>query len=94
MKVCLPSVKRRRHDTAFRTAALRLASESRSTQAAARVLGICPKLPYKWRKQASPPWLPPVGPGRTRPRRPNWRQAQELDILKIAIAIFSATDNP
>ena len=33
-----PSSKRPRHDAAFRAEALRLASESRSTQAAARAL--------------------------------------------------------
>ena len=36
--------KRRKYDEAYKAAALRLASESRSTQAAARELGISPKL--------------------------------------------------
>jgi transposase len=42
--------KRRRYDEAFRAEALRLAAESRSTQAAARQLGISAKLLYKWQK--------------------------------------------
>lgn len=40
--------KRRKCDEAFKAEALRLASESRSTQAAARELGISPKLLYRW----------------------------------------------
>ena len=40
--------KRRKYDEAFKAEALRLASESRSTQAAARQLGISPKLLYRW----------------------------------------------
>lgn len=40
--------KRRKYDDAFRAEALRLARESRSTQAAARQLGISPKLLYRW----------------------------------------------
>ena len=43
--------KRRKYDEAFEAKALRLASESRSTQAAARQLGISPKLLYR-RQQA------------------------------------------
>ena len=39
---------RRKYDAAFRTEALRLAGESRSTQAAARALNIDPKRLYKW----------------------------------------------
>lgn len=39
---------RRKYDEAFKGKALRLASESRSTQAAARELGISPKLLYRW----------------------------------------------
>ena len=37
---------RRRYDAAFRAKAMRLAAQSRSTQAAARALNIDPKLPY------------------------------------------------
>ena len=40
--------KRRKYDESFKAEALRLASESRSTQAAARQLGISPKLLYRW----------------------------------------------
>jgi transposase len=40
--------KRRKYDEAFKAEALRLASESRSTQAAARQLGISLKLLYRW----------------------------------------------
>jgi len=42
---------RRKYDAAFRAEALRLASESRSTQAAARALNINPKLLYKRQKE-------------------------------------------
>ncbi|MBW3127756.1 transposase [Hymenobacter profundi] len=40
--------KQRTYDAAFKTEDLRLASESRSTQAVARQLGISPKLLYCW----------------------------------------------
>ncbi len=42
--------KRRKYDEAFKAEALRLAAESRSTQAAARQLGISPKLLYRWQQ--------------------------------------------
>ena len=42
--------KRRKYDKAFKAEALRLASESRSTQAVARQLVISPKLLYRWQK--------------------------------------------
>ncbi|MBF9221333.1 transposase [Hymenobacter ruricola] len=42
--------KRRKYDEVFKAEALRLASESRSTQAAARQLGISPKLLYRWQQ--------------------------------------------
>ena len=42
--------KRRKYDEAFKAEALRLASESHSTQAAARQLGISPKLLYRWQQ--------------------------------------------
>ena len=48
MKDSPQSTKRRRYDAAFRTEALRLAEQSRSTQAAARALNVNPKLLYKW----------------------------------------------
>lgn len=42
--------KRCKYDAAFKAEALRLASESCSTQAAARQLGISPKLLYRWQQ--------------------------------------------
>ena len=48
MKDSSPPSKRRRYDAAFRAEALRLAGESRSTQAAARALNIGPKRLSKW----------------------------------------------
>ena len=42
--------KQRKYDKVFKTEALRLASESRSIQAAARGLGIRPKLLYRWQQ--------------------------------------------
>ncbi|GAA4509043.1 hypothetical protein GCM10023172_42100 [Hymenobacter ginsengisoli] len=42
--------KRRKYDETCKAGALRLASMSRSTQAAARQLGISPKLRYRWQQ--------------------------------------------
>ena len=42
--------KRRKYDDVFKAEALRLATESRSTQAAAAQLGISPKLRYRWQQ--------------------------------------------
>jgi transposase len=99
MKDSPQPAKRRRYDAALRTEALRLASESRSTQAAARALNINPKLLYKWQKAALTPVaaargaeLDPATAAELRQLRAlARRQAQELDILKKAIAIFSQT---
>jgi len=55
MQDSLQPAKRWCYDAAFRTEALRLASESRSTQAAARALNINPKLLHKWQKEALTP---------------------------------------
>ncbi len=93
MKNELPS-KRRRYDAAFRAEALRLAQESRSTQAAACALHLNPKLLYQWQKAARGT---PAGPLASTDeaaelrqlRALTRRQAQELEILKKAIAIFS-----
>ena len=89
---------RRKYDAAFRIEALRLASESRSTQAAARALNINPKLLYKWQREAQTPVaalgasLDPATAAELRQLRAlSRRQAQELEILKKAIAIFSQT---
>ena len=102
MKDSPQPAKRRRYDAAFRAEALRLASESRSTQAAARALNIDAKRIYKWQKEA----LAPVAAARgaavdpataaelRQLRAVNRRQAQELEILKKAIAIFSQPQTP
>jgi len=84
--------KRRKYDAAFKAEALRLASESRSTQAAARQLGISPKLLYRWQQVQL---VAEVGSEEVA-RDPEVRQLrarlkraeQELDILKKALVIF------
>ena len=107
MKDSPPPAKRRRYDDAFRAEALRLAAESRSTQAAARALNSSPKLLYKWQKEALTPVaaargveLDPAAAAELRQLRAlARRQAQELEILKKAIAskrfkrVISMTDN-
>jgi len=82
--------KRRTYDAAFKAEALRLASESRSTRAAARQLGIREKLLYHWQaaeqvgsaEVARDPQVKAL-------RAANKRLAQEVKILKKALAIFS-----
>ena len=89
--------KRRRYDEAFRAEALRLASESRSTQAAAHALNINPKLLYKWQKEVLTPvaaalgaQLDPATATELRHlRAANRRQAQELEILKSHCHLFA-----
>ena len=79
-----PPPNRPRHDAAFRAEALCLASESRSTLAAARALNINAKLLYQWQKAAQKP-LPtdPAEAAEVRAlRTANKRLAQEPDILK------------
>ena len=81
--------KRPRYDAAYRAEALRLASESRSAQAAARALNIDVQRIYAWQK-ASRPALPTDAAEAAEVRAlrtANKRLAQELDILKKAIAI-------
>ena len=72
--------------------ALRLTSESRSTQAAARQLNITPKLLYKWQKAAQPTLESGSGESESAAMRElraeNRRLQQERDILKKALAIF------
>ena len=51
---------RRRYDAAFRAKALRLAGESRSTQAAARALNISPKLPAVFPRRLTLTPTPPM----------------------------------
>ena len=94
--------KRRKYDAAFRAEALRLAEQSRSTQAAARALNIDPKRIYQWQKAAQSPVAAALGAALDpdtatelrQLRALARRQAQELDILKKAIAIFSQTETP
>jgi len=86
--------KRRKFDAAFRAEALRLAAQSRSTQAAARALNIDPKRLYQWQKAAQTPVAAALGASLDpatalelrQLRALSRRQAQELDILKKAIA--------
>ncbi|MGI4736577.1 MAG: transposase [Janthinobacterium lividum] len=100
MKDSPPPAKHRRYDAALRAEALRLASESRSTQAAARALNISPKLLYKWQKEtltpvSSRPWGG-IGlryGGRTAPvARLGSAADPGAGHFKKAIAIFSTTD--
>lgn len=81
--------KRRKYDAAFKAEALRLASESRSTQAAARQLGISPKLLYRWQQAQLVAEVGSVEVARDPEvralRAANKRLAQELDILKKAL---------
>ena len=75
---------------------MRLARESRSAQAAARALNIRPELLYQWQRAAQAP-LPadPAEAAEVRAlRTANKRLAQELAILKKAIAIFSHPPTP
>ena len=93
---------RRKYDAAFRAEALRLAAQSRSTHAAARALNIDPNRLYQWQKAAQTPGAAALGAALDpatalelrQLRAANRRQAQELDILKKAIAIFSQTPDP
>jgi transposase len=91
-----PPIKRPRYDAAFRAEALRLASESRSTLAAARALTIDPKRLYAWQKAAQQPL--PADPAEATEvrtlRQANKRLTQKLEILKKAIAIFSTSPTP
>ena len=86
--------KRRTYDAAFRAEARGLAEQSRSAQAAARALNIDPKRIYQWQKAAQTPVaaalgvaLDPATAAELRQLRAlARRQAQELEILKKAIA--------
>ena len=100
--------KRRKYDAAFRAEALRLAAQSRSTQAAARALNIDPKRIYQWQKAVQTPvaaalgtTLDPATAAELRQLRAlARRQAQALDMLKKAIAskrlrrVISQTPDP
>ena len=84
--------KQRKYDETYKAKALRLASESRSTQAAARELGISPKLLYRWQQAQL---VAEVGSAEVA-RDPDVRalraslkwDEQELDVLKKALVIF------
>ena len=88
MKDSPQPIKRRCYDAVFRAEALRLAGESRSTQAADRALNIDPKRLCKWQKEALTPVaaargmeLDPATAAELRQlRAANRRQAQALDI--------------
>lgn len=88
-----PPDKRRKYDEAFKTEALRLAAESRSTSAAARQLGLNPKLLYRWQQAHLVAEVGSVEAARDPElralRAANKRLAQEVDILKKALVIFS-----
>ncbi|AMJ65942.1 hypothetical protein [Hymenobacter sp. PAMC 26628] len=94
--------KRRTYDAAFRAEALRLASESRSTRAAARALNSNPKLRYQWQQVAQTPVAAAAGASLDPATAAEWRQwralarrqAQALEILKKAVAISSVTSDP
>ena len=77
-----PPTKRPRYDAAFRAEALRLASESRSTLAAARALNIDAKRIYAWQKAAQPPL--PADPAEAAEVRA-LRAANSADAAKLAI---------
>ena len=83
---------RRKDDDVFKAEALRLASESRSTQAAAQQLGIRPKLLYRWQQAQLVAEVGSVEVARdpeVRALRARLKRAeQELDILKRALVIF------
>jgi len=94
MKDTPKPVNRHEYDVAFRAEALRLAAQSRSTQVAARALNIAPKRLYQWQIAAQTPVeaalgtaLDPATALELRQLRAlSRRQAQELDMLKKAIA--------
>ncbi|GAA4013880.1 hypothetical protein GCM10022408_28760 [Hymenobacter fastidiosus] len=94
--------KRVKYAAAFRAEALRLAEQSRSVAAAARALNIRAKLIYDWQKGAQTPVAVAAGASLDAAtaaelrqlRADNRRQAQELTILKKAIAIFSTPATP
>jgi len=84
--------KRRKYDAAFKAEALRLAGESRRTQAAARQLGSSPKLRYRWQQAQFVVAVGSEEVGRdpqVRALRARLKRAeQELDMLKKALVIF------
>ena len=85
-----PKPDNRKYDAAFRAEALRLAAQSRSTQAAARALNIDPKRLYQWQKAAQTPVAAALGAALDPATAAELRQlralARRLDMLKKAIA--------
>ena len=83
---------RRKYNEAFKAGALRLASESRGTQATARQLGISPKLLYCWQQAHLVAEVGSVEVARDPEvralRTANKRLAKTLNILEKALAIF------
>ena len=83
------SDKRHKYDDVFKAKALRLAVESRSTQAATQQLGISPKLLYRWQQAQVVAEVGSVEVARDPEvralRAANKRLAQELDSLKKAL---------
>ena len=83
--------KRRKYDEASKVEVLRPAGESRSTQAAARQLGISPKLLYRWQQAQLVAEVTGTkvthDPEVRALRAANKRLAQEMDILKKALVI-------
>ena len=94
--------KRRKYDAAFRAEALRLAEQSRSTQAAARALNIDPKRIYQWQKAAQTPVAAALGTALgpdtaaelRLPPGPGPAAGAGAGNFKKAIAIFSVTPTP
>ncbi|UOQ64834.1 transposase [Hymenobacter volaticus] len=88
----MPPDKRRKYDAAFKAEALRRTGESRSTQAAARELGISPKLLYRWQQEQVVAEVGSVEVARDpevhQLRAQLKRAEQELDILKKVLVIF------
>ena len=84
--------KRRKYDEAYKAEVLRLASESCSTQAAARELDISPKLLYRWQQAQLAAEVGSVEVARdpeVRGLRARLKRTkQEFDILKKALVIF------
>ena len=83
---------RRKFDATFKAEALRLSSESCSTQAEARQLVISPELVYRWQQAQLVAEADSVEVARDPEvcalRANNKRLAQEFDILKKALVIF------
>ena len=94
--------KRRKYHAAFRAEALRLAEQSRSTQAAARALNIDPKRIYQWQKAAQTPVVAALGAALDPNAAAELRQLRalarrqalelELDILKNHCPLLTDRD--